>query len=59
MPIVLTNTSHEEVKFVISSFAPAYVKVDGSSEVYRATYSAFIVLDKAGMLHPKETLKVS
>ncbi|XP_066539103.1 centrosomal protein of 192 kDa [Hoplias malabaricus] len=49
----------EEVRWYLSSFAPPYVKgVDGSGDVYRATYSAFRCERVSGMLGIKEKLQV-
>uniref|UniRef100_A0A8B9KK80 Centrosomal protein 192 n=1 Tax=Astyanax mexicanus TaxID=7994 RepID=A0A8B9KK80_ASTMX len=45
------ENSGEEVRWYLSSFAPPYVKgVDGSGDVYRATYSAFRCERVSGML---------
>ncbi|MCJ8728567.1 hypothetical protein PDJAM_G00005970 [Pangasius djambal] len=49
----------EEVRWYLSSFAPPYVKgVDGSGDVYRATYTAFRCERMSGMLGVKEKMQV-
>ncbi|TRY60767.1 hypothetical protein DNTS_029619 [Danionella cerebrum] len=49
----------EEVRWYLSSFAPPYVKgVDGSGDVYRATYSAFRCEKVSGTLGVQERIKV-
>ncbi|MCI4374421.1 hypothetical protein PGIGA_G00006070 [Pangasianodon gigas] len=49
----------EEVRWYLSSFAPPYVKgVDGSGDVYRATYTAFRCEKMSGMLGVKEKMQV-
>uniref|UniRef100_A0A8B9KIB4 Centrosomal protein 192 n=1 Tax=Astyanax mexicanus TaxID=7994 RepID=A0A8B9KIB4_ASTMX len=53
------ENSGEEVRWYLSSFAPPYVKgVDGSGDVYRATYSAFRCERVSGMLGVKEKMQV-
>ncbi|XP_072535710.1 centrosomal protein of 192 kDa isoform X2 [Salminus brasiliensis] len=53
------ENSGEEVRWYLSSFAPPYVKgVDGSGDVYRATYSAFRCEKVSGMLGVKEKMQV-
>ncbi|KAM8847082.1 centrosomal protein of 192 kDa isoform 1-T1 [Synchiropus picturatus] len=48
-----------EVRWYLSSFAPAYVKgVDSSCDVYRATYTAFRCCRVSGTLGAKEKMKV-
>ncbi|XP_035386391.1 centrosomal protein of 192 kDa isoform X2 [Electrophorus electricus] len=49
----------EEVRWYLSSFAPPYVKgVDGSGDVYRATYTAFRCERVSGMLGVKDKMQV-
>ncbi|KAM9489510.1 centrosomal protein of 192 kDa [Clarias gariepinus] len=49
----------EEVRWYLSSFAPPYVKgVDGSGDVYRATYTAFRCERMSGMLGVKDKMQV-
>ncbi|XP_036441100.1 LOW QUALITY PROTEIN: centrosomal protein of 192 kDa [Colossoma macropomum] len=53
------ENSGEEVRWYLSSFAPPYVKgVDGSGDVYRATYSAFRFERVSGTLGVKEKMQV-
>ncbi|KAM9798612.1 centrosomal protein of 192 kDa [Neosynchiropus ocellatus] len=48
-----------EVRWYLSSFAPAYVRgVDSSCDVYRATYTAFRCCRVSGTLGAKEKMKV-
>ncbi|XP_076844541.1 centrosomal protein of 192 kDa [Brachyhypopomus gauderio] len=49
----------EEVRWYLSSFAPPYVKgVDGSGDVYRATYTAFRCERVSGVLGIKDKMQV-
>ncbi|XP_027005077.2 centrosomal protein of 192 kDa isoform X2 [Tachysurus fulvidraco] len=49
----------EDVRWYLSSFAPPYVKgVEGSGDVYRATYTAFRCERMSGMLGFKEKMEV-
>ncbi|KAK3551397.1 hypothetical protein QTP70_016635 [Hemibagrus guttatus] len=49
----------EEVRWYLSSFAPPYVKgVEGTGDVYRATYTAFRCERMSGMLGVKEKMQV-
>ncbi|XP_058246905.1 centrosomal protein of 192 kDa isoform X1 [Hemibagrus wyckioides] len=49
----------EEVRWYLSSFAPTYVRgVEGTGEVYRATYTAFRCERMSGMLGVKEKMQV-
>ncbi|XP_062847530.1 centrosomal protein of 192 kDa [Trichomycterus rosablanca] len=49
----------EEVRWYLSSFAPPYVKgVDGSGDVYRATYTAFRCEKMSGILGLNDKLLV-
>ncbi|KAM8869260.1 centrosomal protein of 192 kDa isoform 2-T6 [Spinachia spinachia] len=48
-----------EVRWYLSSFAPPYVKgVDGTGDVYRATYTAFRCCRNSGTLGPDEKMQV-
>ncbi|XP_067402161.1 centrosomal protein of 192 kDa [Emydura macquarii macquarii] len=58
----IENHGDEAVKWYLSSFAPPYVKgVDGSGDVYRATYTAFRCSRVSGTLeaHRKEKLAIT
>ncbi|XP_072013925.1 centrosomal protein of 192 kDa-like [Amphiura filiformis] len=50
------NTTNEEMKWCLSSFAPAYVKQD--EEVFRTTYSVFRFARQSGSLGPEQKIKV-
>ncbi|XP_037393064.1 centrosomal protein of 192 kDa [Pygocentrus nattereri] len=53
------ENSGEEVRWYLSSFAPPYVKgVNGSGDVFRATYSAFRFERVSGTLGVKEKMQV-
>ncbi|KAG8571321.1 hypothetical protein GDO81_011594 [Engystomops pustulosus] len=55
----IENSSDEDVKWLLSSFAPPYVKaIDQSGDVYRATYAAFRCSRVSGILAAHEKLKV-
>ncbi|KAM3928231.1 centrosomal protein of 192 kDa isoform 1-T1 [Leptodactylus fuscus] len=55
----IENPSDEDIKWVLSSFAPPYVKaIDESGDVYRATYAAFRCSRVSGVLAAQEKLKV-
>ncbi|KAM4704993.1 centrosomal protein of 192 kDa [Rhinophrynus dorsalis] len=56
----IENPGNEDVKWLLSSFAPPYVKgVDQSGDVYRATYTAFRCSRVSGVLAAHEKLKVA
>ncbi|XP_044282345.1 centrosomal protein of 192 kDa isoform X2 [Varanus komodoensis] len=60
--IEIENNGDENVKWILSSFAPTYVKdVDESGEVYRATYTTFQCSCLSGTLeaHGKQKVKVT
>ncbi|XP_069813914.1 centrosomal protein of 192 kDa isoform X2 [Dendropsophus ebraccatus] len=53
------NSSKEDMKWLLSSFAPPYVKaIDQSGDVYRATYAAFRCSRVSGLIAAHEKLKV-
>ncbi|XP_044148782.1 LOW QUALITY PROTEIN: centrosomal protein of 192 kDa [Bufo gargarizans] len=55
----IENPSDEDIKWLLSSFAPPYVKaLDESGDVYRATYTAFRCARVSGVLAADEKLKV-
>ncbi|XP_073535087.1 centrosomal protein of 192 kDa isoform X2 [Phyllobates terribilis] len=55
----IENPSDEDIKWLLSSFAPPYVKaIDQSGDVYRATYTAFRCSRVSGVLGSHEKLKV-
>ncbi|MEE6464584.1 hypothetical protein FKM82_006296 [Ascaphus truei] len=55
----IENPGDEDVKWLLSSFAPPYVKgVDLSGDVYRATYTAFRCSRVSGLLAAHDKLKV-
>ncbi|XP_066435610.1 centrosomal protein of 192 kDa isoform X2 [Eleutherodactylus coqui] len=55
----IENSSDKDVKWLLSSFAPPYVKaIDQSGDVYRATYAAFRCSRVSGVLAAHEKLKV-
>ncbi|XP_012820826.2 centrosomal protein of 192 kDa isoform X4 [Xenopus tropicalis] len=56
----IENPGDEDIKWLLSSFAPPYVKgVYQSGEVYRATYTAFRCSRVSGMLAAQDKLKVA
>ncbi|XP_065485261.1 centrosomal protein of 192 kDa isoform X2 [Caloenas nicobarica] len=56
----MENKGDENVKWHLSSFAPAYVKgVDGTGCVYRVTYSAFRCSRVSGTLEAHEKEKIA
>ncbi|KAM9308329.1 centrosomal protein of 192 kDa [Gastrophryne carolinensis] len=56
----LENPSDEDIKWLLSSFAPPYVKgVDQSDDIYRATYTAFRCSQTSGFLAAHSKIKVS
>ncbi|XP_069587109.1 centrosomal protein of 192 kDa [Ranitomeya imitator] len=55
----IENPSDEDIKWLLSSFAPPYVKaIDQSGDVFRATYAAFRCSHVSGILGAHEKLKV-
>ncbi|XP_073446144.1 centrosomal protein of 192 kDa isoform X2 [Dendrobates tinctorius] len=55
----IENPSDEDFKWLLSSFAPPYVKaIDQSGDVFRATYAAFRCSRVSGVLGALEKLKV-
>ncbi|XP_056377488.1 centrosomal protein of 192 kDa isoform X2 [Hyla sarda] len=55
----IENSSDTDMKWLLSSFAPPYVKaIDQSGDVYRATYAAFRCSRMSGLLSAHEKLKV-
>ncbi|XP_041421390.1 centrosomal protein 192kDa L homeolog isoform X2 [Xenopus laevis] len=56
----IENPGDEDLKWLLTSFAPPYVKgVNPSGEVYRATYTAFRCSRVSGVLAAHENLKVA
>ncbi|CAH2284707.1 Hypothetical predicted protein [Pelobates cultripes] len=56
----LENPGDEEIKWLLSSFAPPYVKgIDQSGDVYRANYTAFRCSRVSGVLAAHAKLKVA
>ncbi|XP_075070503.1 centrosomal protein of 192 kDa [Mixophyes fleayi] len=56
----IENPSEDDVKWLLSSFAPPYVKgVDNSGDIYRATYAAFRCSRVSGLLAAHDKLKVA
>ncbi|XP_053323211.1 centrosomal protein of 192 kDa [Spea bombifrons] len=54
------NPGEEDVKWLLTSFAPPYVKrVDHSGDVYRVTYAAFRCSRVSGVLAAHDKLKVA
>ncbi|KAM4027032.1 centrosomal protein of 192 kDa isoform 2-T2 [Anomaloglossus baeobatrachus] len=55
----IENPSDEDIKWLLSSFAPPYVKaIDQSGDVFRATYAAFRCSRVSGVLGAHGNLKV-
>nr|XP_057909656.1 centrosomal protein of 192 kDa isoform X3 [Doryrhamphus excisus] len=56
---LVVENGEVEVRWYLSSFAPPYVKgVDNSSDVYRATYTAFRCSRLSGTLGAREKMQV-
>ncbi|KAM8966922.1 centrosomal protein of 192 kDa [Pelodytes ibericus] len=56
----MENPGDEDVKWLLSSFAPPYVKgVDQSGDVFRANYAAFRCSRVSGVLAARDNLKVA
>ncbi|XP_063779487.1 centrosomal protein of 192 kDa isoform X2 [Pseudophryne corroboree] len=56
----IENPSEQDMKWILSSFAPPYVKgVDHSGDMYRATYAAFRCSRVSGVLAAHDKLKVA
>nr|XP_022340197.1 uncharacterized protein LOC111134927 isoform X2 [Crassostrea virginica] len=56
----LTNTSDKPMQWIVSSFAPPYVKgADSTKDVFRVMYKVFDFTIKSGSLPPGESTQVN
>ncbi|XP_061162551.1 centrosomal protein of 192 kDa-like [Saccostrea echinata] len=56
----LTNTSDEPMQWIVSSFAPPYVKgADSTKDVFRVMYKVFDFTIKSGSLPPGKSAQVN
>ncbi|XP_062605186.1 centrosomal protein of 192 kDa-like, partial [Saccostrea cucullata] len=56
----LTNTSDEPMQWIVSSFAPPYVKgADSTKDVFRVMYKVFDFTIKSGSLPPGKSTQVN
>ncbi|XP_021379779.1 uncharacterized protein LOC110467151 [Mizuhopecten yessoensis] len=57
--IDMTNYSKDTIKWILSSFAPPYVKgADSSRDVFRATYKVFEFAEKYGQITGRKDAKL-